>query len=87
MSKDTTKDTPKPTPAEICLATANDQVAGKGAKNTSVSSTVSITNTTTAPDASDGDKMKKARVKDSATVSICNQTDALEEVVGGCGAA
>jgi hypothetical protein len=86
MSKDT-KETAKPTPAEICLTTANDQVAGKGAPNTSVSSTVCITNSTTAPDAADGGKVKKSRVKDSATVSICNQTDAPEEVEGGCGAA
>jgi hypothetical protein len=86
MSKDT-KETAKPTPAEICLATANDQVAGKGAPNTGVSSTVSITNTTTAADAADGGKVKKTRVKDTATVSICNETGAPEEVEGGCGAA
>ena len=75
----------KPTPSQICLDTATDQAKGNAGVNKSATSTVSITNKTTAADASDNGAVKTTTVKDAVTVTICNETGEPEAAEGGCG--
>ncbi len=72
----------KPTPGAVALATATDQATSNAGPNTSATAAVSITNTVVAAGA-DG-KVQKTIVKDTASVTLCNETGTPQEATGGC---